>query len=120
MITVLLFLLMSVLPTTAVAQPQYAGPESAIQTQRVEPYQYKISSPNAKDGLMWTGSQFASEVPNIGENNSGNKPHPGNPKKLPGHEEEWWVTPIGDALWPLALLACAYLIARVVRRRVRS
>ncbi len=28
--------------------------------------------------------------------------------------------PIGDAVWPLALLACAYLIIRVVRARKRS
>ena len=28
--------------------------------------------------------------------------------------------PIGDALWPLALLACAYLIIRVVRARKRA
>ena len=28
--------------------------------------------------------------------------------------------PIGDAVWPLALLACAYLIIRVVRARKRA
>ena len=36
------------------------------------------------------------------------KPKPGQP------------FPIGDTFWPLALLACAYLIVRAARRRVRK
>lgn len=28
----------------------------------------------------------------------------GRPRKLPGHEEEWWLTPVGDVTWPLMLL----------------
>ncbi len=35
------------------------------------------------------------------------------------HTENPWKDPIGDA-WPLALLACAYLIIRVVRARKRA
>lgn len=38
----------------------------------------------------------------------------------PHDDEEPWSTPIGDAAIPLALLACAYLIIRVVRRRAKG
>ena len=34
--------------------------------------------------------------------------------------ENPWKTPLGDAAWPLALCALAYLIVRVVRRRKRA
>ena len=35
----------------------------------------------------------------------------------PGEREDPYGDPIGDAGWPLMLLACAYLIMRVVRKR---
>lgn len=41
----------------------------------------------------------------------------------PGEPGDWddpYADPIGDAAIPLALLACAYLILRVVRKRVRA
>ena len=31
--------------------------------------------------------------------------------------DEPWKDPIGDAMWPLAILACAYLIIRARRKR---
>ncbi len=38
-------------------------------------------------------------------------------RKLPGHEEEWWLTPVGDVAWPLMiLLAAAYATMRGVRK----
>ncbi|MBQ7382638.1 MAG: hypothetical protein IJV61_06435 [Paludibacteraceae bacterium] len=54
--------------------------------------------------------------------------HPGGPRRItinpgdePGPDEgdnsEPWQDPIGDAVWPLALLACAYLMIRVYRRK---
>ena len=49
----------------------------------------------------------------IGGGNSGGGSGPTKP-------DDPWATPIGDALWPLALLACAYLIIRVVRARKRA
>ena len=59
------------------------------------------------------------------------KIHPGNVRRdVGGGEGEWEdeddpdnpgePNPIGDAVWPLALLACAYLIIRVVRARKRT
>ncbi len=57
--------------------------------------------------------------------------HPGGPRRItinpgdePGPDEgdnsEPWEDPIGDALWPLMVLACAYLIIRVGRKRARA
>ena len=62
--------------------------------------------------------------------------HPGGPRKtvVDGGDGDGWDDedgddpdkkenepfPIGDAVWPLALLACAYLIIRVVRARKRA
>ena len=58
------------------------------------------------------------------------KIHPGNIRKDPSDDdwedddahddEEPWTTPMGDAVWPLMVLACAYLIIRVVRVRKRA
>ena len=38
----------------------------------------------------------------------------------PSGWEDPYKDPIGDAVWPLMLLACAYLIIRVVRARKRA
>jgi len=39
------------------------------------------------------------------------------PLKMPGHEEEWWLVPIGDVAWGLLiLLAAAYATMLGVRR----
>ena len=59
------------------------------------------------------------------------KIHPGNVRRdVGGGEGEWEdeddpdnpgePNPIGDAVWPLMVLACAYLIIRVVRARKRA
>ena len=59
------------------------------------------------------------------------KIHPGNVRRdVGGGEGEWEdeddpdnpgePNPIGDAVWPLMVLACAYLIIRVVRPRKRA
>ena len=42
---------------------------------------------------------------------------PSGPRKLPGHEEEWWLTPVGDVAWPVILLLT---IAWYVRVRLRK
>ncbi len=45
---------------------------------------------------------------------------PGTGTGGPPDRPEPYEDPIGDAVWPLALLACAYLIIRVVRARKRA
>ena len=49
----------------------------------------------------------------ISGGNSGGGSGPSNP-------DDPYATPIGDAALPLALLACAYLILRVARRRAKG
>lgn len=45
----------------------------------------------------------------------------GQPRRgRPGDWTDPYKDPIGDAVWPLMLLACAYLIIRVVRARKRA
>ena len=46
--------------------------------------------------------------------------NPGGEDPDEGDNSEPWEDPIGDAVWPLMLLACAYLITRVVRARKRA
>ena len=38
----------------------------------------------------------------------------------PTTDEEPWTTPIGDALWPLALLACMYALVRVFLKLIKK
>lgn len=74
----------------------------------------------AATGTYVTGSTVGSYSPA--------KIHPGQPRRAgeddgfedetPDEQDEPF--PIGDAVWPLALLACAYLIIRVVRARKRA
>ena len=78
-------------------------------------------------GLMSSGSQYSSSAANGGSGSvsgSGYTPSiTGGPRRgfvddddpLPDPEQ-----PLGDAAWPLALLACAYLILRVARKRARA
>ncbi|MBR4431959.1 MAG: hypothetical protein IKS76_02025 [Paludibacteraceae bacterium] len=125
MITVLLFLLLSAIPYAAVAQPQCKEYNRvSIYDQVAMPNQWQMSSPNATGSLMQTGSKYSpiitspdAETGNTPNNNGG---RPGQIRTTNGWPDIPFPDPIGDALWPLALLACAYLIVRVVRRRVRS
>ena len=41
-------------------------------------------------------------------------------RERPGDWTDPYKDPIGDAVWPLMVLACAYLIIRVVRARKRA
>lgn len=38
----------------------------------------------------------------------------------PDDREDPYEDPLGDVLWPMMALACAYLIVRVARRRLRA
>ena len=70
----------------------------------------------ASSGAVVTGEQpgtyspaFASSRPRRAlDGDDEDKPKPGQP------------FPIGDAVWPLALLACVYLIVRGARKRKRA
>jgi len=125
MITVLLFLLMTVLPASAADQPQGAGFEpTTIGSTYHAPYRPIMQSPNATNGLMQSGSRYSSTIVYKDENGTtivdGTTPPPSGPRKTNGWPDIPFPDPIGDAMIPLAVLACAYLIWRVMRKRKRA
>lgn len=74
-------------------------------------------------GLMSSGSQYSSSAANGGGATLSISSGPRrvtDPKDPILDDEEEEVVPLGDTAWPLALLACAYLILRVARKRTRA
>lgn len=65
--------------------------------------------------LMTTGSRYSSQT-ELNSSISATTPHPGRPKRLPDLPDPF-PDPIGDAMWPLALLAIIYLMVLRVRKR---
>lgn len=80
----------------------------------------------AAGGLMSSGSQYSSVAANGGGTTvsaailSGGPRRVTDPKDPLIDDEEEEVIPIGDAMWPLIWIACAYLFMRVVRKRTRA
>lgn len=74
----------------------------------------------AADGLMSSGSRYASTTGEGGANVTSISAAPSGPRKLPDHPEEWWLTPVGDCIWPLALLTLAYTLFALLRKRRAS
>ena len=75
-------------------------------------------------GLMSSGSQYSSSAANGGSGSVSSGPStPSGPRKTNGYPDIPFPdepVPFGDAAWPLALLACVYLILRVARKRARA
>ena len=74
-------------------------------------------------GLMSSGSQYSSSAANGGGATLSISSGPRrvtDPKDPILDDEEEEVVPLGDTAWPLALLACVYLILRVARKRTRA
>ena len=75
----------------------------------------------AQTGAYLTGNTPGTYVPanapglRKGSINGGSDP--GSGSGGPGDRPEPYADPIGDAMWPMMLLACAYLIIRATRRR---
>lgn len=78
-------------------------------------YSGAIYIPSNHNSITEVGAGSAKVIAKTVTTESNNAP--AGPRKLPGHEEEWWLTPIGDALLPLALLALGYFGYRVIRRK---
>jgi len=107
----------------ATAQSLAQQPEVYMQSTSGMVYSGSQLPSAAADGAVLTGSTVGTYTPaspgkpsgprKIGGGNSGGGTGPSNP-------DDPWKTPLGDAAWPLALLACAYLIVRVVRARKRT
>ncbi|MCR5532617.1 MAG: hypothetical protein K6F10_01925 [Paludibacteraceae bacterium] len=74
-------------------------------------------------GLMSSGSRYSSVAAGGGGSAGGSVSAAGGPRKIgggnsgggdPGPEnpDDPWATPLGDVLWPMMALACAYALAR--------
>lgn len=86
----------------------------------------EVSSYNKRnaDALMYSGSKYAgcSEVSNGGATGGSGTTHPGRPRRVNQDNKPSgpFDDPLGDAAWPLALLALAYIGVRVVRKQRRG
>ena len=77
----------------------------------------------AAGGLMSSGSRYSSVAAGGGGSAGGSVSASGGPRKIgggnsgggdPGPEnpDDPWSTPLGDVMWPMMALACAYALAR--------
>ena len=111
----------------------YSGHEQATYTVQVNPQMPMATMGYTNSDYMTSGSSLPQSAvtgtsTTYGEGGGPRKsglrkveinPGGGDPDE-PGDNTEPWEDPIGDAAIPLALLACAYLILRVVRKRTRA
>ena len=105
------------------AQTLAQRPEAKMQSTSVMMSSGSMLPQAAVEGTMLTGTTIGSYSP---ANTYGGprkvevNPGGGGDPDEPGDNSEPWEDPLGDAMIPLMLLACAYLIVRVVRRRTRE
>lgn len=104
---VLLFILLLSMPVVANAQPQGTEMESTS-AMMYQPWTQDYATRNS-DGLMNSGSQYASTVDD-NSNTTTPPTRPSGPHRVSGFPEIPFPDPIGDAILPLALLAAAYLL----------
>lgn len=115
---------------TVNAQPQrdktlngsLAGDKPAVisgkMDNRIDPQATMFSGGASANGLMSSGSTYAPTMTSVVNAETDEKmQQSGRPRKLPDHEEEWWVTPIGDGVVPMMILAVAFLVYRLARRK---
>jgi hypothetical protein len=110
--------LMSVLSISAQALAQQ--PEVYMQSTSGMVYSGSQLPSAAADGAVLTGSTVGTYTPasagkpsgprKIGGGNQGGGDGPSNPV-------DPWATPLGDAAWPLVLMALSYMAVRTARKR---
>ena len=109
----------------------YSGHEQATYTVQVNPQMPTATMGYTHSDYMTSGSTLPQSAvtgtSTTYDEGSGSGPRKGGPRRAaddddtpPGDPHGPNEDPIGDAAIPLALLACAYLIMRVVRSRKRS
>lgn len=111
---VLLFILLLSMPVVANAQPQGTEMESTS-AMMYQSWTQDYSTRNS-DGLMNSGSQYASTVDD-NSNTTTPPTRPSGPHRVSGFPEIPFPDPIGDAILPLALLAAAYVLFLARKRR---
>lgn len=104
---VLLFILLLSMPVVVNAQPQGTEMESTS-AMMYQSWTQDYSTRNS-DGLMNSGSQYASTVDD-NSNTTTPPTRPSGPHRVSGFPEIPFPDPVGDAILPLALLAAAYVL----------
>ena len=105
----------------AVAQNLATRPEMQMQSTSVMQGSGSALPQAAAEGTYVTGTTIGTYSP---ANASG-------PKRAKKGDDDWedddwgdtgdpWATPLGDALWPLALLACMYALVRVFLKLIKG
>ncbi len=111
--------LMSVLSISAQALAQ--EPQAQMQSTSIMAGSGSQLPSAAVQGTYVTGATIGTYSP---ANASG--PHRAKKEDNDWEDDEWgdtgdpWATPIGDAAWPLMLLACAYCAFLIIRTRKRE
>ena len=116
MIVLLTILLLS-MPVVVNAQPQGTEMESTS-AMMYQSWTQDYSTRNS-DGLMNSGSQYASTVDD-NSNTTTPPTRPSGPHRVSGFPEIPFPDPIGDAILPLALLAAAYLLFLARKKRAAN
>lgn len=114
---VLLFILLLSMPVVANAQPQGMEMESTS-AMMYQPWTQDYATRNS-DGLMSSGSQYASSVD---ENTNTTTPptKPSGPHRVSGFPDIPFPDPVGDAILPLALLAAVYVLFLARKKRTAN
>lgn len=105
-------------PLIAMAEPEAYGKD--IYPKIIQLPAPQMTSPNATEGLMSSGSKYSqtAEESSVSERGQYDPAHaPGGPNRTPVNPLDPQLNPIGDAIIPLALLAVAYFGYRFIRRR---
>ena len=84
-------------------------------------YSGSIYVPKARNAVTEVGASSANSEATTTYNTTQGPNSAPNIRRLPGHEEEWWLTPIGDVTWGLLiLLAAGYGYHVFLRKRPQS
>ena len=124
-----LLIVMSLVSVLSVSAQNLAQrPEAKMQSTAVMVYSGSNLPQAAASGAVLTGNTLGTFTPATSSSSGGARP--GHIRRADGdweddeltgeQTENPWKNPIGDAAWPLALCALAYLILRVVRARKRA
>ena len=114
---VLLTILLLLSPMVVNAQPQGTEMESTS-AMMYQSWTQDYATRNS-DGLMSSGSQYASTVDD-NSNTTTPPTRPSGPHRVSGFPEIPFPDPIGDAILPLALLAAAYLVFVARKKRTTN
>lgn len=106
------------------AQGLAQRPEIKMQSTSGMVYSGSALPSAAASGAVVTGSKLGTYDPAdaVGKPNKAKKGewNPGGEDPEEGENTEPWADPLGDAAWPLLMLAAAYALLRVYQRKKRS